>query len=162
MVRALTDNRNRTAPSMRHIFSAYGGNLGESGSVSNFLFDYRGVITIEDVTDIEALEVAIMETPAEDYSFEGKTATIITDRTHLAGTRKKLEENGYVVAKASFEYTPKNYVEVTNGDNILKLYKMLEDFHNDEDVEMVWNNADIPDALWQEAIARAEASKFHT
>lgn len=70
IVRALSDNRNRTAPNIRHIFSAFGGNLGETGTVSNFAFDYRGVIIVSDFGDAEAIEMAIMETPAEDYTIE--------------------------------------------------------------------------------------------
>lgn len=162
IVRALTDNRNRTAPNIRHIFSAFGGNLGETGTVSNFAFDYKGVIQIEDIEDADALELAIMETSAEDYSFEWKTATIVTDRTHLVETRKKLEDAGYTITKASFEYLPKNYIEVTDEDNALKIYKMLEEFNDDEDVEVVWNNADISDTLWHKAKEKVEASKFRT
>lgn len=70
IVRALSDNRNRTAPSMRHIFSAFGGSLGETGTVSSFAFEYRGVIEISDFSDVEELEMAIMDTPAEDYTIE--------------------------------------------------------------------------------------------
>jgi len=67
IIRALTDNRNRTAPSIRHIFSAFGGNMGETGSVSNFLFDYKGQITVARPTDMDAFEMAILDTEAEDY-----------------------------------------------------------------------------------------------
>lgn len=162
IVRALTDNRNRTAPNIRHIFSAFGGNLGETGTVSNFAFDYKGVIQIDNIEDTDALELVIMETLAEDYSFEWGTATIITDRTHLVETRKKLEEGGYTITKASFEYLPKNYIEVTDGENALKIYKMLEEFEDDEDVEVVWNNADISDVLWDTVKEKVEASKFRT
>ena len=69
-MRALTDNRNRTAPSMRHIFSGYGGSLGETGSVSNFAFDYGGDIHIAIPTDMDAFEMMILETNAEDYKIE--------------------------------------------------------------------------------------------
>lgn len=162
IVRALTDNRNRTAPSMRHIFSAFWGNLGETGTVSNFAFDYRGVIHLESVNDTDTLETTIMETPAEDYHFNEDDITIITHRTELLVTRKILEENGYTLTRASFEYLPKNYVEVTDPDNVLKIYRMLEEFHEDEDVEVVWNNAEISDTLWKEAEEKVDASKFRT
>lgn len=162
IVRALSDNRNRTAPNIRHIFSAFGGNLGETGTVSNFAFDYRGVIIVSEVGDVEALEMAIMETPAEDYTIEWSEARIVTDRTKLAEVRTLLEKSGYTVAKASFEYIAKNYIEVTDSESALKIYKMLEEFEGDEDVEVVWNNADISDALWSEAAAKVEASRFRT
>ncbi len=76
--------------------------------------------------------------------------------------RKSLETSGYRVEKASFEFLPKNYIEVTDIDIALKIYKMLEEFNEDEDVEMVWNNADISDSLWNEAQTKVEASKFRT
>lgn len=162
VVRTLTDNRNRTAPNMRHIFSAFWGNLGETGTVSNFAFDYRGVIVITGFESAEDLEMAIMETPAEDYIFEDGVARVMMDKSHFIETRKKLEEAGYIVEKASFEYITKNYVEVTDFDNALKIYKMLEEFGEDEDTEVVWNNADISDALWAEVETFVESKKFRT
>ncbi|MBP9812746.1 YebC/PmpR family DNA-binding transcriptional regulator, partial [Candidatus Gracilibacteria bacterium] len=78
IVRALTDNRNRTAPSIRHIFSAYGGSLGETGTVSNFAFAFHGVIVIREYKSSEELELAVMETSAEDYRIEDDVATIYT------------------------------------------------------------------------------------
>lgn len=162
IVRALSDNRNRTAPNMRHIFSAYGGSLGETGTVSNFAFDYRGVISLTEYSNSDELEMAIMETSAEDYTLEWSEARITTDRTKLSEVRKSLEESGYKIEKSSFEYLPKNYIEVTDFDIALKIYKMLEEFHEDEDVEVVWNNADISDALWKEVEMKVESSKFRT
>lgn len=77
---------------MRHIFSAFGGNLGESGTVSNFAFDYRGVIVITGFESVEDLEMTIMETAAEDYEIEDGVARVMTDKVHFIETRKKLEE----------------------------------------------------------------------
>lgn len=162
VVRSLTDNRNRTAPNMRHIFSAFGGNLGETGTVSNFAFDYRGVIVITGFESPEDLEMTIMETAAEDYVFEDGVARVMTDKTHFIETRTTLEQAWYHIEKASFEYIAKNYIEVTDFDNALKIYKMLDEFGEDEDVEVVWNNADISDSLWSEVEAFVESRKFRT
>ncbi len=162
IVRALSDNRNRTAPSMRHIFSAFGGSLGETGTVSSFAFEYRGVILMSGFSDAEALEMAIMETPAEDYTIEWSEAEVLADRTKFAEVKKSLENAGYTIERASFEYIPKTYIEVTDEDNALKIYKMLEEFGDDEDVEVVWNNADISDDLWEKCREKVEASRFRT
>lgn len=162
IVRTLTDNRNRTAPSMRHIFSAFWGNLGETGTVSNFAFDYRGVIHLEPSTDATSLEMMIMETPAEDYIFSDDSVQVFTDRTNFTETRRQLESGGAIVTRASFEYIPKSSIEVTDFDNALNLYKMLEEFSENEDVDIVWNNADIPDALWKEVEEYIDARKFRT
>lgn len=70
IVRALTDNKNRTAPSVRHIFSASGGNMGETGSVSNYLFDFIGRIELPLPSDMEEFEMNILETDAADYGIE--------------------------------------------------------------------------------------------
>lgn len=162
IVRALTDNRNRTAPSIRHIFSAFGGNMGETGSVSNFMFEYKGQISLRKPDDIDAFELAILDTDAEDYHIENDTIEIVTDRTSLAGVKKSLLDAGYEILSANVGYKAKNFIEVTDFDNALKIYKMLDEFGEDEDVEVVWNNADISDALWQEVVTFVESKKFRT
>ncbi len=63
---------------------------------------------------------------------------------------------------ATLGYRARNYIEVTEMDNALKIYKMLEEFAADEDVETVWNTADISDALWKEVEAKVEAGRFRT
>lgn len=162
IVRALSDNRNRTAPNIRHIFSSFGGNLWETGTVSHFAFDYRWVIIIEESERTEELEIVIMETSAEDYTIDGSTLRILTDRAKLSEVRSVLEWRGYQILKSGFEYIPKTYVEVTDIDAVLKIYKMLEAFGEDEDVEIVWNNADIADHLWKEVEEKVEAARFRT
>ncbi len=162
IVRALTDNRNRTAPSMRHIFSAYGGNLGETGSVSNYLYDYKGRLILSTPVDFESFELALLDTEAEDYERIEELTTIWTDRTSLASVKKSLEGSGYTFESGSFAYIPKNYSEVTDFDTALKVYSFLEACGEDEDIEAVWNNAEISDALWEKCREKVEASRFRT
>ena len=147
---------------MRHIFSAFGGNLGETGTVSNFLFDYKGVILIENTGDSESIEGAIMETEAEDYTFEENAVKIVVDRMKMIGVKKNLERGGFAPIRSALEYIPTNYIEVTDFEAVLKIYKMLEAFDEDDDVETVWNNADISDALWKQAEEFIESRKFRT
>ncbi len=162
IVRALTDNRNRTAPNIRHIFHAFGGSLGESGTVSHFAFKYKGVLTLRTPDDRESLEAVILDTNAEDYSIDDAQVTITTDRTELISTREILEAKGYSVESALFEYIAKNSTALTDEEHALKLYKMLEAFDQDEDVERVWNNAEIADSLWEATAQKVEASRFRT
>lgn len=162
IIRALTDNRNRTAPSMRHIFSTYGWSLGETGSVSNYLYDYKGHVTMKTPDDRECLELALLETDAEDYIFDPEGVIITTDRTHLASVKWSLEWAWYVLESTGFAYTPKNYSEVTDFDTALKVYAFLQACSEDEDIESVWNNADISDALWKQVEEKIEASRFRT
>lgn len=162
IVRALSDNRNRTAPNIRHIFSAFGGNLGETGSVSNFMFDYVGKIIISRPENIDDFEEKIFETPAEDYEIENENITIWTATTDLLETKKLLETFGYEILESSFFYRAKNYTSVTDFEIALKLYKLFDEFDEDEDVEVVWNNADIDDALWAEVEKCVSERKFRT
>lgn len=162
IVRALTDNRNRTAPSMRHIFSSFGGNLGETGSVSNYLYDYKGQLTLKTPEDFESFELALLDTEAEDYENRGEITILWTDRTHLASVKKSLEWAGYTFESCSFAYIPKNYSEVTDFDTALKVYSFLEATSEDEDIEAVWNNAEISDELWEKCREKVETSRFRT
>jgi YebC/PmpR family DNA-binding regulatory protein len=162
IIRALTDNRNRTAPSMRHIFSGYGGALWETGSVSNYLYDYKGQLILKTPTDFDAFELALLDTEAEDYRNEWEMTTIWTDRTTLANVKKSLEWAGYTFESSSFAYIPKNYSEVTDFDTALKVYSFLEAASEDEDIEAIWNNADISDDLWEKCREKVEASRFRT
>ncbi len=162
IVKALTDNRNRTAPSMRHIFSAFGGSLGETGSVSNFAFDYNGEIHIAKPDDMEKFEMMILDTNAEDYREEWPEIIILTSRENYTSVKWTIEKTGYIINSATLGYRAKNYTEVTEMDNALKIYKMLEEFEADEDVETVWNTADISDELWKEVTDFVASRKFRT
>lgn len=162
IVRALTDNRNRTAPSIRHIFSAFGGNLWETGSVSSFMFDYVGKIVIQKVDNIDSFEEKIFDTPAEDYEILDNNIIVWTTTNNLIETKKLLIDFGYEILESSFFYKAKNYTEITDFDTALKLYKMFEAFNEDEDVEVVYNNADISDSLWKEVETYVNEKTFRT
>lgn len=162
IVRALTDNRNRTAPSMRHIFSSFGGSLGETGSVSGFAFEFGGNIIIQKPENIDDFELMILSTDATDYQIDTDTIHVKTNREWLKGTTDTINQSGCTIISASLGYTPKNYTEVTDFDKALQIYKMLEEFDADEDVETVWNTADISDALWREVTEFVEKKRFRT
>ena len=147
---------------MRHIFSGYGGSLGETGSVSNFAFDYGGEIRIATPDDMDAFEMMILDTDATDYSVEDGQVVIITARESYSSVKKAIETALYTIQTSTLGYRAKNYTEVTEMDKALQIYKMLEEFAADEDVETVWNTADISDTLWQEVVEFAEKRKFRT
>jgi YebC/PmpR family DNA-binding regulatory protein len=162
ILRALTDNRNRTAPSVRHIFSAYGWNMAETGSVSNFLFEYSGIITLSFSSDKETIEMDIMETDATDYIFSGENTVIVkTEKTKFISVKEVLGKK-YEILEATLWYTPKNTIDITDFDNALKLYKMLEAFSEDEDIEWVWNNAHGEEGLWKEVESYIDERTFRT
>ena len=102
--------------------------MGESGSVSNFAFDYVGLITIEMPTDMDAFEMAILDTDALDYTEESGDIVIKTDKTAYISVKSAIGQAGYTIKSSTLGYSAKNYTEVTDFDNALQIYKMLEEF----------------------------------
>ena len=76
--------------------------------------------------------------------------------------KRSLEVDHYTIDSSGFAYIPRSYSEVTDLDIALKVYAFLEACGEDEDIESVWNNADISDTLWEECRAKVEASRFRT
>ena len=145
IVETSTDNRNRTAGNVRAAFNKYGGNMGQSGSVS-FLFEEKGVITIID-EDSEIEEDKIMEDAlecgAEDIKCEEGEYTIYTLTEDLDSVRDAIISLGYKIDTADVAKVPSTYVELTNEDDIENMEKMLDKFNEDDDVNAVYHNWDI-------------------
>jgi len=143
IVQALTDNRNRTAGEIRHIFDKSGGSLGATGCVS-WMFDRKGVIVIEknDDVDEEELMMQALEAGAEDVSDEGDVFEILTDPAEFSAVREYLEKAGYTFASAEIEMVPQNYVRLSAADAepVLNLIDRLED---NDDVQNVFHNLEI-------------------
>jgi YebC/PmpR family DNA-binding regulatory protein len=144
IVETSTDNRNRTAGNVRAAFNKYGGNMGQSGSVS-FLFESKGVISIID-EDSEIDEDKIMEDAlecgAEDIKCEEGEFTIYTDPDDLDSVRDAIISLGYKIDTADVAKVPSTYVELTNEDDIENMEKMLDKFNEDDDVNAVYHNWD--------------------
>lgn len=165
VVKALTDNKNRTAKNMRHDFSQYGGNLGETGSVSSFAFKYQGYVEVLSGThSMDQLEEWIIESGASDYEFldENQKVRISTERADLMSAVKFLKEQGLVVESYGLEYFATNTVQLEDPEKILKLYALLAAFEDDDDVEQVWHNADVSPELWQQAEDTMSKTRFRT
>ena len=144
IVETSTDNRNRTAGNVRAAFNKYGGNMGQSGSVS-FLFEEKGVITIID-EDSEIDEDKIMEdaleSGAEDIKFEEGEYTIYTATDDLDTVRDAIISLGYKIDTADVAKVPSTYVELTSEEDIANMEKMLDKFNEDDDVTAVFTNWD--------------------
>lgn len=141
MVDALTDNRTRTAPELRLIFSKYGGNLGATGCVS-YLFDQKGVIAIEDdrLSEDRLMEIAL-EAGASDIQREDGAWIVITPPDAFAAVKDALDEAGVSVASAELTMDPQNTVAV-DGDNADRLRKLLDALDDNDDVQKVYSNHD--------------------
>jgi len=146
IVTALTDNRNRTASEVRHIFDKNGGSLGVTGAVS-WMFDKKGLIIVEKTDDIdeEDLMMKALDAGAEDFSAEEDSYEIITDPADFSDVRLALEKQGVPMASAEITMIPKNTVTVTDEEDVKKIYKMLDMFDDNDDVQDVYHNAELPD-----------------
>lgn len=137
---ALTDNRNRTAPEMRHYFDKYGGNLGASGCVS-WSFDRKGVMIIErEDLDEDAVMMDALDAGAEDFSAEPECFEIYTDPDRFGEIYAVLEKKGYVFLSAQVEMVPQNYVKLTGEDDVKNMQKLIDMLEDNEDVQNVWHN----------------------
>ena len=144
IVETSTDNRNRTAGNVRAAFNKYGGNMGQSGSVS-FLFEEKGVITIvdedEEIDEDKIMEDAL-ECGAEDIKCEEGEYTIYTGIDDLDTVRDAIIALGYKIDTADLAKVPSTYVELTNEEDIENMEKMLDKFNEDDDVNAVYHNWD--------------------
>lgn len=139
----MTDNRNRTAGEIRHLFSRYGGNLGETGCVA-WMFTRRGVITFErkSVDDEDALMLEALEVGAEDVVVEDEFIEVHTEPGSLHDVREKLVEAGYSPTAAEPRRIPSNVVEVS-GETAEQLLKLLDALEDHDDVQAVSSNFDM-------------------
>lgn len=151
LVQILTDNRNRTAGDMRYIFSRNYGNLGEAGCVA-WMFSQKGLVAIEienaTKSEDELFEMAI-EAGAEDLKNTGDTFEIFTEPGQLEVVRKYFDTNKIPVKEAGLTMVPTNTVEV-NGEQAQQLLKLVDALEDNDDVQNVYSNFDIPDSILEE------------
>lgn len=140
IVEALTDNRNRTAPEVRHYFDKYGGNLGATGCVS-WSFDRKGVIIIErEDLDEDAVMLDVLEAGAEDFVPDEAVFEVYTDPDAVGGVAGALEGKGYVFLSAQVEMVPQTYVKLTDEKDIKNMEKLVELLEENDDVQNVYHN----------------------
>ena len=146
IVDTISDNRNRTASDVRHCFAKYGGNLGTTGSVG-FMFDERGVLVIEREpgSDEDEMMMIALDAGAEDVKVEEDVFEILTAPNDFSTVRENLEKQGYTFLSAEVQKIPQNTVAVTDPDTILKIQKMLDLLEENDDVQNVFHNADLPE-----------------
>ncbi len=146
IVNTLTDNRNRTAANVRHYFDKFGGNMGTTGCVS-FMFDQKGVIVIEnDGIDEDEITMDALEAGAEDISVETECIEITTAPEDFHAVRDALEAK-YTLSSAEVSMVPQTMTELTDEKQIQMMSKMLENMEDDDDVQDVYHNWDMPDDL---------------
>lgn len=146
MVSTLTDNRNRTAPDVRHAFDKYGGNLGTTGCVA-FMFDKLGKIIIEksDSIDADELSLAAIELGADDIEELEDAFEITVTPENFIEVRDGLEDSGYTFAMSELTYVPQNYTELTGEEEIKNMQKLIDMLEENDDVQDVYHNWDNED-----------------
>lgn len=151
-VTALSDNRNRTAADIRHIFDRAGGKLGTDGSVS-WMFERKGVIFVDkSVCDEEQLMLVAIEAGAEDVLSEGDAFEIRSAVADFMQVRATLEQAGIPYTSAELTMIPKTTVSVKDEAEARKTLRLLDALEDYDDVQEVYANFDIPDDV-MEAIA---------
>jgi len=150
MVLALTDNRNRTAPEMRSLFTKTGGSIGELGCVA-WNFDRKGIIEITgEGIDEEELMMAAIEAGADDVTTEEDGFEIYCEPALLSSIAETLKNTGYKIESMEVEMVPQNTVSITNKAEAEKLLSMVERFEENDDVQAVYANFEIPDEILAE------------
>jgi YebC/PmpR family DNA-binding regulatory protein len=144
MLDIATDNRNRTAGDMRHLFSKYGGNLGETGCV-NWMFNKTGLIVVDKegcpLSEDELMLLAA-EAGADDLVSEEENYQITCSPDVVWKTKEELEAAGIAVSSAEITYLPTNTVKV-EGDDVVKLLKLMDALDEHDDVQEVYANFDM-------------------
>ena len=145
IVETLTDNKNRTAGDVRHIFDKYGGSMGTTGCVS-YMFSSKGIITIakDGKMDDDEVMMAAIEAGAEDFSAEDDEYEIITSPEDFITVCDSLREQGYEFTSSQIDRIPSMTVAL-DGEASEKVIKMLDVFEENDDVQNVYHNAELPE-----------------
>jgi YebC/PmpR family DNA-binding regulatory protein len=152
LVEALTDNRNRSAAEIRHIFAKNDGNLGESGVVA-WLFERKGLILVAgDAADEDDLMLIAADGGAEDVTQEGSSYQITCAPESLAAVREALESGGIETESAQLTLLPKTTVQIDEESAAKRLLRLMDALEENDDVQDVYANFDIPEGIL-EAVA---------
>jgi YebC/PmpR family DNA-binding regulatory protein len=153
MVTALTDNRHRTAGDLKHIFEKGGGNMGSPGSVG-FLFQFRSILVVERGTrsEDEWTELAL-DLGADDVRFEPASATLLAPPTAFLDFKSALEQRGATFLTAELGYVPNTTITLSDKKAAAAVLKLIESLDENEDVQDVYANYDLPPGWLEELSA---------
>jgi YebC/PmpR family DNA-binding regulatory protein len=152
IVEALTDNRNRTAADVRHMFAKNGGNLGATGAVA-WQFDRRGVVVVpaEGVDDEELLLVAA-DGGADDIAEDGDVFQVTSAPENLSAVRSAIEAAGFAVDSAELQLVPKTTVAVEDEAKARQVMRLIDELEDNDDVQDVYANFDIPEQVLEAVV----------
>ncbi|HEX7627232.1 MAG TPA: YebC/PmpR family DNA-binding transcriptional regulator [Gaiellaceae bacterium] len=152
IVEALTDNKNRTAADVRHLFAKHGGNLGSAGAVA-WQFDRRGVVVVpSEGVDEEELLLVAADGGAEDIEQDGDVFQVTSAPESLTSVREAIEAAGFSVDSAELQLLPKTTVAVEDEAKARQVMRLIDALEDNDDVQDVYANFDIPEQVL-EAVA---------
>jgi len=151
MVEALTDNRNRASAEIRHAFSKHGGSLGEPGSVA-WIFEKKGAIVVDGTRYGEDDLIGAIDAGAEDVREDGEHLRVLSEPSDLTAVREALEASGVEIESAGLATEPKSTVEL-KGHDAERLLKLLDALDEQDDVDEVFANFDIPEDVLEQLAA---------
>ena len=147
IVEALTDNRNRTAGEVRHIFDKNDGNLGSPGAVA-WLFERRGVVLVPAAgADEDELTLAAAEGGADDVTRDGSSYEVLSSAEELATVRQAVEAAGFEIESSELSMLPKTTVAVEDENEAKKILRLIDQLEENDDVQEVYANFDIPERV---------------
>ena len=153
LVQALSDNKNRTAAELRNLFAKHGGNLAGAGSVS-WQFQKKGVVLVSaTLADEDRLVSLLLDAGAEDIKRDGDSFTITSDPHDLKRVKETLSKNNLAWESADLALVTSSAVRVDNPHQAKQLLTLLDVLEDDDDVQRVYANFDIPDAILAEHAA---------
>ena len=147
IVEALTDNRNRTASEVRHMFSKHGGNLGATGAVA-WQFERRGVVLVAaEGVDEDELVLAAADAGADDVERDGETFVVSSTPEELTAVRQALEAGGFALESVGLSMIPKTTVAIGDESTAKQVVRLVEGLEDNDDVQDVYANFDIPETV---------------
>ena len=152
IVEALTDNKNRTAADVRHLFAKNGGNLGATGAVA-WQFERLGVVVVAgDGADEEDLLLVAADAGADDVMLDGSSFQVTSAPEALVAVRAAVEEAGFSVESAELQLVPKTTVSIDDEAKARQVMRLVDALEENDDVQDVYANFDIPERVL-EAVA---------
>jgi YebC/PmpR family DNA-binding regulatory protein len=149
LIDSLTDNKNRAVSEIRHALSKHGGNMGENGCVA-WMFDKKGYVVIEKgAADEDLLMELALEAGAEDVRDDGDNFEVITDPDGFEAVKEAIDAKEIPCVVAEVTMVPQNLTPV-EGDTAEKLIRLIDALEDCDDVQKVYNNADLPDDIMEE------------
>ena len=141
IVEAMTENRNRTAGDVRHLFDKYGGNMGTTGCVT-FLFNRKGIMIVlkENHADADAVMLEALDAGAEDIVELDEAYEISTSPDNFSVVRESLEKLGYAFESAEIEMIPVTEVSLTDEKQVVMMEKLIDNLEDHDDVQNVFHN----------------------